>query len=143
VKAAREAQQQREREQETQQNEELEREVERQLAEIRKKDPAIKTIADFATRPYWEDFKAYVDKGNTFLDAFYLANREKAEAAAAEAARQSAVNNLSSKKHLKQTSIGGKAGAVVTAEERKMFRLFNPDATDDQIQKYQNKYVKG
>ena len=143
VQAAREAQQRESQAAEQASQAEMEREVERQLSEIRKKDPSIKTVADLMNRPYSKEFYAAVQRGNNFLDAFYLATRDQEQAVTAEAARQSAMNNMNGKKHLRATGIGGKAGATVTAEERKMFKLFNPEASDADIQKYQNKYAKG
>lgn len=143
VQAAREAQQRESQAAEEASQAEMQREVERQLAEIRKKDPSIKTVADLMNRPYSKEFYAAVQRGNNFLDAFYLATRDQEQTVTAEAARQSAMNNMQGKKHLRATGIGGKAGATVTAEERKMFRLFNPGATDDQIQRFKNKDVKG
>lgn len=117
--------------------------VEQQLAEIRKVDPAVKTVADLMNRPYSQAFYDAVKRGNNFVDAFYLATRDQMMEATAAAARQSAVKNATGKSHLKVTGVGGKAGATVTEDERKFYKLFNPDATDEDIQRYQNKYMKG
>jgi len=116
--------------------------VESQLAEIRKEDTSIQNVGDLLNRPYSKAFREAVKRGNNFRDAFYLATRGQQIQEAEEKARQSAVNNLTGKNHLKATSIGGRAGAVVTPEERKMYKLFNPDATDDQIQRFQNRVKK-
>ena len=106
VQAARQAQEQERQEEDAVSKANFELEVERQLAEIRKKDPAIKTVKDLMNRPYSQAFYEAVQRGNNFLDAFYLATRDQEETVTAEAARQSAVNNLNGKKHLKQTSFG-------------------------------------
>ena len=121
---------------------EMEREVERQLAEIRKTDPSIHSVADLMNRPYSRELYAAVQRGNNFEDAFYLATRKQKEEATAQAVQQAAVNKLRNKEHLRTTDIGGKAGATVTPEEEKMYRVFNPKATEDEIQRYQNKYKK-
>ena len=143
VQAARQAQQEREQQAQAQQEEAFRQSVEQQLIEIRKVDPSIRNISDLMNRPYSAAFYEAVKRGNNFADAFYLATRGQEQAQIAEAARQSAMNNLNGKNHLKPTSFGGKAGATVTADERQMYRLFNPDASDEAIQKYQNKYRKG
>lgn len=143
VQAARQAQQEREQQAQAQQEEAFRQSVEQQLIEIRKTDPSIRNISDLMNRPYSAAFYEAVKRGNNFADAFYLATRGQEQAQIAEAARQSAMNNLNGKNHLKPTSFGGKAGATVTADERQMYRLFNPDASDEAIQKYQNKYRKG
>ena len=118
------------------------REVERQLQEIRKVDPSIKTVGDLMHRPYSKAFYEAVQRGNNFEDAFYLATRKQREEATAERAQQAAANNIRSKDHLRATSIGGKAGANITPEEEKYYRLFNPKATQEEIQRFQNKYRK-
>ncbi len=143
VQAARQAQREREQQAQAQQEEAFRQSVEQQLIEIRKTDPSIRNISDLMNRPYSAAFYEAVKRGNNFADAFYLATRGQEQAQIAEAARQSAMNNLNGKNHLKPTSFGGKAGATVTADERQMYRLFNPDASDEAIQKYQNKYRKG
>ena len=118
------------------------REVERQLQEIRKVDPSIKTVGDLMHRPYSKAFYEAVQRGNNFEDAFYLATRKQREEATAERAQQAAANNIRSKDHLRATSIGGKAGANITPEEERYYRLFNPKATQEEIQRFQNKYKK-
>ena len=142
VQAARQAQLEREQQQQAQQEEAFRQSVEQQLIEIRKVDPSITNISDLMNRPYSAAFYEAVKRGNNFADAFYLATRGQEQAQIAEAARQSAMNNLNGKNHLKPTSFGGKAGATVTADERQMYKLFNPDASDEAIQKYQKEKRK-
>ena len=125
------------------QDAEMEREVERQLAEIRKTDPSIHSVADLMNRPYSKELYEAVRRGNNFEDAFYLATRKQKEEVTAEAVQQAAVNKLRGKEHLRATELGGRAGATVTPEEEKYYRLFNPGATSDQIQAFQNKVKKG
>ena len=143
VQAAKQKQLEDEQQIQAEQEEAFRKNVEQQLIEIRKTDPTVRSISDLMNRPYSQAFYEAVKRGNNFVDAFYLATRGQEKEQIAEAARQSAVNNLTGKNHLKPTSFGGKAGATVTAEDRKMYRLFNPDASDEAIQKYQNKYMKG
>ncbi len=142
VQAVRQQAERAQQEAQRQQQAEMEREVERQLAEIRKTDPSIRSVADLMNRPYSQALYALVQRGNNFEEAFYLATRKQKEEATAQAAQQAAVNKLRNKEHLRTTDIGGKAGATVTPEEEKMYRVFNPKATEDEIQRYQNKYRK-
>jgi len=142
MQAAKQAQEQEQQAAKQAQEQSFMQDVERQLAEIRKTDPSIQNVSDLMNRAYSKEFYEAVKRGNNFLDAFYLATRGQQVQAAEEAARQSAVNNLTGKKHLKATSIGGRPGATVTAEEREMFRVFNPKATDAEIQKFQNRIKK-
>jgi hypothetical protein len=128
---------------EAQERQQFQQGVEAQLAEIRKTDPSIQSVADLLNKPYSNEFYAAVKRGNNYLDAFYLATRSQAAAQAAASARQRAMNSMASKAHMKRTGINGKAGATITPEEEKMYRLFNPNATPEQIQAFQNKVKKG
>ena len=138
-----EAQEKRRREAEQIREQAMKESVERQLEEIRKTDPSIRTVGDLLGKPYGQALYQAVRRGNNFVDAFYLATRGQAEEAQRRAAQQAAVNNITGKNHLRETSIGGRPGATVTREEREMYQLFNPKATDAEIQKFQNKFKKG
>lgn len=143
VQAARQAQQQEAARAQEAKEQAFLQDVEAQLSEIRKTDPSIQNVSDLMNRSYSKAFYDAVQRGNNFLDAFYLATRGTQIEEVEEKARQSAINNLTGKNHLKGTSVGGRAGATITPEERAMYRLFNPNATDQEIQKYQNKFKKG
>lgn len=114
--------------------------VDAELREIHKLDPSITDVRDLLKMPNAKEFYALVKRGNSFLDAFRLANYERLTAAAAEAARQQAMNNARSKDHL--TGSGpqrGQGAAPVPADEMAMFRAINPGATDAEIQAYYNR----
>ena len=143
VQAARQAQEQEAARAQEAQTQQFLQDVEGQLAEIRKTDPSVQNVADLMNKSYSKAFYEAVQHGNNFLDAFYLATRGMQFENVEEKARQSAINNLTGKNHLKATSVGGRAGATITPEERAMYRLFNPTATDQEIQRYQNKFKKG
>lgn len=114
--------------------------VDQEIAEIHKLDPSINTVKDLLNMPKAKEFYALVKKGNSFLDAFRLANFETLTAKQADAARQQAMNNARSKDHLTATGSQRGAGAApVPADEMAMFRLLNPGATDREIQAYYNK----
>lgn len=107
-------------------------------------DPNIKDVKDLLHMPTAKAFYEYVNKGLSFKDAFYLANRESLENQRAEAAKQQAMNNSRSKDHLSATGAGARGtGAVsVPAAEMDMYRRFNPDATEAEIQAHYNKSRK-
>lgn len=115
--------------------------IDAELTEIGKVDPAIKTVEDLLHMPNAKAFYELVQKGYSFRDAHYLANRERLERELVEAAKQQALSSVRSKEHL--NPVGGSRGtgaASVPAEEMALFRLFNPDATDAQIQNHYNRY---
>lgn len=115
--------------------------INQELAEIGKLNPSIKGIGDILAMPTAPQFREYVDKGYSFADAYRLANFESLTAQKAEAARQQAINNTRGKEHLKATGGARGGGAVaVPAKDMAMFRAFNPNATEADIQAYYNKY---
>lgn len=114
--------------------------VDAELKEIQKLDPSIREIRDLVSMPTAKEFYDLVKKGNSFLDAFRLANYDRLTAQAAEAAKQQAQNLARSKEHLTSTQAKGAGAATVPAEELAMFRQFNPGATEAEIQAYYNKY---
>lgn len=114
--------------------------IEAELREIHRLDPSVSTAEDLLKMPSAREFYEYVRRGNTFLDAFYLANRSRLTAAAAETARQQAMNASRSKDHLHPAGFSRGAGAdSVPAEEMRYFKLLNPNASEAEIQKYYNR----
>ena len=114
--------------------------IDAELQEIHRLDPTVRTTEDLLTMPSAKQFYEYVQKGNSFLDAFYLANRQRLTQATAEAAKQQTMNAARSKDHLQPSGTSRGAGAAtVPAEELKLFKLLNPTASDSEIQNYYNK----
>lgn len=119
-------------------------EINEQISEIGKLDPSIKTVRDLLTMPKAKEFYEYVKRGNNYLDAYYLATRGEREAKMAEAGRQQALANTRSKDHLTASGTGrSDAQPSVSAEDMAMFRLFNPDCTEAQVQAYMKKKTGG
>lgn len=117
--------------------------IDAEIAEISKMDPTVQKVEDLLTMPTAKEFYAAVQRGNSFLDAFKLANHDRLLAASAEAARQQALNNTRSKDHLSATgNTRGTGMASVPPDQLAMFRAFMPNASDAEIQAYWNNYQK-
>lgn len=117
--------------------------IDNEIAEIGKLDPTIKGVTDLLNMPKAAEFKAYVDKGYSFLDAFKLTNMEAISTAKAERAKQEALNNSRGKNHMQATGNNGGAGAApVPSAQLEMFRRMNPGKSDAEIQKFYNNYLK-
>lgn len=117
--------------------------MQQQLTEIQKMDPSIQEAADLLKMPNAAKFYAYVKKGLSMTEAFYLANRETMEAKAQQAAQQKALNLANSKNHLSATGGRGKEPVAVPKGTMEVFRTMNPKATEAEIQAYYAKYQKG
>ena len=72
----------------------------------------------------------------TGVIALMLAQRSAA------GARQAAVNSARSKEHLTETKTRGSGAASVPAEVREQYKLFVPNATEEEIQKHWQKFHK-
>lgn len=126
--------------QESERMEQARKAAEAEIAEIHKLDPSINSMEDLMAMPNAQQYYEYVRKGNSLIDAYYLANREKLLSRSTQAAQQQALSNARSKEHL-GTAAGRGAGAVsVPAEDMALFRELMPKATKSEIEAYYNKY---
>lgn len=142
VRRAREAQEAAERAQREAREAAARVRLDEQLREISAIDPSVKSLADLAQMPTYPRFYELVQRGNTLPDAFRLANFDALAQRSAAGARQAAVNAARSKEHLEQTKTRGTGAVSVPADVREQYRLFNPDATDEEIQKHYARSVK-
>lgn len=116
--------------------------VAEQLKEIQAIDPNIKELKDLAKLDTYSQLYDMVKRGYSIADAYRLSNFDALTQKAAEASRQAAMNAAKSKEHLNPTVQRG-AGAVTVPEDVKAeYLAFNPGATEAEIQKHYQKYVK-
>lgn len=115
--------------------------LEQQMKEISKMDPTIKGLGDLAKMVNYQQFVDLVKRGNTFTDAYKLANFDALTQRAAQASRQTAMQAAASKEHLTATTQRGQGAVTVPDEVKAEYRAFNPDATDEEIARHYNKYV--
>lgn len=135
VKAAREAAQRL-------QAAEVKTRIEEDIREIGKLDPTVKGLADLAKRPEYGQVCALVEKGYSLPDAWKLQNFDSLSQRRQEAARQETLNSLGGKGHLAPTSSRGEGAATVPAEVAAEYRQLVPDATDAEIQRHYDAYIK-
>ena len=131
-----------------QQEMELQARVEAELNEIGRLDPSVRSLEDVLAMPTGQAFREAVESGNSFLNAFKLANFERlrsdASTGAAAAARQQAVTNAGGKDHLTRTAASRGGGSVpVPSAELAMFRSLMPDATEAEFRDFYNKRAAG
>lgn len=116
--------------------------IEEQLQEIGKLDPDIHELNDLAGMENYPQFYELVQKGNSLLDAYKLANFDKLVQRNAAAVKQAAYNSTQSKQHMGKTKERGAGAISVPNDVKEMYRAFNPDATDAEIQAHYNKNHK-
>ena len=138
VKKADEAMRQTEAEQRQRSMDALKAQADAEIAEIGKLDPSIKSIEDILAMPTGQAFRSYVQRGNSFIDAFRLANWAGLTAAAAAAAsgKQQADINNHSKDHLTATQARGSGAIEISPEEKRIYKFLNPDDSTADMQAF-------
>lgn len=112
--------------------------VKQEISEITAVNPAIKTAADLASDPRYDEILRMVQNNYRISDAYKLAHMDDL---AQRTGRQQAINRQG-KAHMTSTqSRGGEGPVNVPADEMDMFRRLVPDATDEEIGKFYNRMV--
>ena len=115
---------------------------EMELAQIRKLNPNIKSLDDIIQMPTGPQFAALVRRGLTFEEAYKTANFDDLIAKGRAAGEQRARNAAMSQSHLQQTAMQGSGAKSVPPEVKRMYRVFNPEMSEEDIAKDYNKRRK-
>ena len=116
--------------------------VDEQLRQIQAIDPTVKELGDLAKLDTYPKLYDMVKRGYSILDAYRLANYETLTQRAAEAGRKAAINSVQSKQHLKATESRGGGAIPVPDSVLEEYRVLNPGATKEEIQKHYQSYMK-
>lgn len=116
--------------------------ISEELRQISSLDPSIKKAGDLLKMDSAGEFYELVKKGNSFIDAYRLANFDKLTKTARAAAQQQAINRTASKNHLTGTATRGAGAVTVPSDELALYRELNPGTADSEIQKHYNRYIK-
>lgn len=144
VQRAREIIRQQEDAQKQQQESAAQARIEQEIREIHAINPKINSAQDILDMDTGAAFYAYVQKGLSFKDAYFLANREQMRTDTQQAARRQAQLNQRGKEHLVPAGSARGSGALsVPPEELQLFRELNRDASDAEIETFYNKYKQG
>lgn len=142
VKAAREAQERANAQEKAAQAAQAQVKINEQLSEIAMFDPSVKTLEDLKKMDNYDAFYGLVKRGCSLVEAYKLTNFDRLTAQTASGAKQAALNSISAKSHLEKTSGRGAGAVTVPADIAEQYRIFNPGATDAEIQRHYNKYLK-
>lgn len=116
--------------------------VDEQLRQIQAIDPTVKELGDLAKLDTYPKLYNMVKRGYSILDAYRLANYDTLTQRAAEASRKAAINSVQSKQHLKATESRGGGAIPVPDSVLEEYRVLNPGATKEEIQKHYQSYMK-
>ncbi len=103
--------------------------VQRQLAEIRKVDPAVKDMGALLASVDPEQFRDYVYRGLSFVEAFWLCSREKLT-------KQLRGLAPAGKGHLTAVTPQGRGMSNVPAEELRLYRELLPELNDAEFRRH-------
>lgn len=117
-------------------------EVDRQFAQIQAFDPSVKDLDSLVKGEKSEAFLSAVERTGNMLDAYKLVYFDELQARQAQAGKLDAANRAQEKAHLQRTGARGSGSVEVTNAMRDMYRVFDPDITDDEIRKYETKDAK-
>lgn len=85
---------------------EAETQIQKDVAELGKYDPNIKSVADLATLPNFSEIIDRVSQGLSLVEAYKMVNFDNFMQHTNEAARQQAINQMRGKSHLPSQSTG-------------------------------------
>ena len=106
-------------------------------------DPSIQSFDDILAMPTVGKFNDLLQKGNSFEESFYLANREAIDKRRAAAAYQKGVAAGASKQHLSPApAASGAEPVIVPADVARNYREVTPGMTDEAIAKDYAAFLK-
>lgn len=116
--------------------------IDEQIKAINAIDPSINSLEDISKMPTYDRFYELVKRGNTLVDAYRLANIDNLVQGAASASRQMAIKSANGKQHLEKTQARGQGAVMVPEDIKAQYLMFNPAATDAEIQAHYNRHIK-
>lgn len=118
--------------------------VEKQLAEIRRIDPDVKSLDDILKSEVGGAFRRYVaeNPGRSFVDAYNAVAQSRIAARKQAAAEQTAINRINSKSHLSATAMRGQGSTPVPRDQLAIFRALMPDVPDADFERFYNRKEK-
>ena len=116
--------------------------IEEDVKKISLLDPDIKTLEDITRLENYPRMYEKIKRGYTLHDAYLSENHSSISGKRDSAIKQSVLNQMGSKEHLQSTSERGKGSITVPTDVVRAYREFNPNATESEIQKHYNKYLK-
>lgn len=117
--------------------------VELELAQIQKLDPTVNSLADIVKMETGKEFARLVQRGGlSYLEAFKLANMDRLMEQRAKVASTAARVATGGKDHLTKTKSVGTPPLEVPNDVKAAYRIFNPKATDEEIEKHYRKTNK-
>lgn len=115
--------------------------LEKQIEEVSKLDPDIKSAKDIEQLERYPEIHHYIDKNHlSIVDAYKLVYGDKLNKRTTAAVKQQAINNAKSQQHLTATegNVRGSDLKEVPSAIVEQWRIWFPDKTDAQIRELYN-----
>lgn len=126
------------------QQEKAEQELQADIKEISKIDATIKSKEDLVKLDNFDEIVKLVEKGNTLVEAYKLANFDKLVSKKQSAAEQAAINQAKSKSHLQKTGGVADTSTLVDIPEKDIseWKKAYPNLSASQLKEKYNKVIK-
>lgn len=118
-------------------------EIERALSEINKVDPTVKDANDLIANPHFAEIEQMWKRGLKLDEAFYLTNRAELEQKRQAATKQQAINQMTSKQHMRSTQGGAGDEVIVPDNVLEAYQAMNPRASMQEIKDHYKRSKKG
>lgn len=120
-----------------------ETQLQKSLKLISELNPEIKTFEDLTKLPNRKEIdELVINRGYSLVDAYKLVNFEDLIGKKTAVAKQQAINAVKGKSHLISTESNGGEDIIVPSDVMKQYKLFNPNATTEEIKKHYAKEHK-
>lgn len=104
----------------------------------------VKTAEDLDNLPNADKIAVYIQRGNSLVDAYKLANWSDIQSGKMAAAKQAAINNINSKAHINPTGAATEPDNYeIPDETMRYYKAFFPHKTEDEIRAMDAKMRKG
>ena len=124
-------------------NTQVQTQISDELRQIHELDSSIQSLEDLQRYPSYDKMLELVKGGNRLIDAFKLANFDSLTRLAATKEKQAALNSLRGKAHLTPVSRRQGGGlSPVPDPVMNQYRIFNPSASEEEIQRHYNNELK-
>ena len=122
----------------------VETELRDELRQIREMDKSVSTLEDLKNNPGYDRIVEQVRLGNSLADAYRLTNFDALMKSAAEREKQAAINSIHGKSYM-TAAAQRQGGGMEPVPEQVMdqYRIFNPGASEEDIQRHYNRAIKG
>lgn len=122
----------------------MKEQIEREIAEVGTMNPNIRGAEDLSNDPMYPKMLEHINMGLSIPDAYRLTHFEELRGDAAQSAAKQAAINQAGKAHMRTIRQRGAGSQIksVPPETLEMYRMLNPEMSDQEISEHYNRQHK-